>query len=610
MEQKSAGQLQRENEKLRQKLEEMEQELLMTSSRLNHIQSSRTYRMAQKAEKLFDRILPADSMRYRAAKRVWRMMKQATGRQTAARPLTQGQMEALRSLGQYARMDVVTVNHTMYIAKLVKRELERLEIECRIHVGEPAEYEDIPYVIICPQFVERFPKVYFVVQMEQTIASRWFTEDYLVKLKNACGVLDYALENVDFFQKPQQKELSRSVYYLPIDYYPQYAPKSDSIEKEYDVLFYGDAKNLRRRDMLHALSSRFRVKICSDLYGEDVYREIRKAKVLVNIHYYDGALLETTRLYETLSLNSTMIVSEDSEYTAETERLAPFVDFVPVGDTDALIERIAYWLEHDAQREERIRANQAALESRVSAFSFYFLRFLLAHDRIDFETFYGLAGEYVQLHSLRLCLNLPESTQRRRSFDKDNRYGFVCVPGLRHLNGWVGCGMSYKMIMRRAQAAGLPQVMVCEDDVIFPEDFENRLDRIQQYLDGCDRWSLFSGVMADVGDVQVCAVKRDGETIYAQIDRMMSMVFNIYHSDLFPVLGSWDEQDRNETRNTIDRYLESRRLSVHVQIPFLVGHKEELNSTIWDWSNLRYKQLIDSSEKTLLKLVERFEQQG
>ena len=57
MEQKSAGQLQRENEKLRRKLEEMEQELLMTSSRLNHVQSSRTYRMAQKAEKLFNKPL-------------------------------------------------------------------------------------------------------------------------------------------------------------------------------------------------------------------------------------------------------------------------------------------------------------------------------------------------------------------------------------------------------------------------------------------------------------------------------------------------------------------------------------------------------------------------
>jgi len=302
-----------------------------------------------------------------------------------------------------------------------------------------------------------------------------------------------------------------------------------------------------------------------------------------------------------------MIVSEDSEHVTETDRLAPFVDFVPVGDVQALLERIAYWIEHDEARAERIRENQKALEQRVSAFSFYFLRFLLAHDRIDFDTFYRLAGDYVQINTNRLCLNLPESTQRRRVFDRENHYGFSCIPGLRHLKGWVGCGMSYKMIMKRAQDMGLERVMVCEDDVIFPQDFEARLAEIEKYLDSRERWDLFSGVMADAGDIRVNAVTRSQERTFVQIDRMMSMVFNIYHRNLFPVLGSWDEANRNEARNTIDRYLENRKLYVHVQVPFLVGHREELNSTIWDWSNLRYKQLIENSENKLLKLIDAFE---
>ena len=465
-------------------------------------------------------------------------------------------------------------------------------------------------MIICQKFVQHFPKVYFAFQMEQTVSSRWFTEDYLLKLKNACGVLDYSLTNVDFFQKPEQKDLSRSVYYLPVDYHPEYTTAEIPEKKEYDVLFYGDASNPRRKEMLEAVSGRFRVKVCTELYGEDVYREIRKAKVLLNIHYYDGALLETTRLFETLSLNSTMIVSEDSEHVTETDRLAPFVDFVPVGDLDALIERIAYWVEHDEEREQKVLENRKALAQRENAFSFYFLRFLLAYDRIDFDTFYRLAGGYVQIDTDRLCLNLPESTQRRRVFDRDNQYGFACVPGLRHVKGWVGAGLSYKMIMKRAQDAGLDHVIVCEDDVIFPENFEARLGEIWQYLESRSRWSLFSGVMADVGDISICDVQRCGETVFAEIDRMMSMVFNIYHRDLFPVLGAWDEQNRDEAKNTIDRYLESKKLSVHVQVPFLVGHREELNSTIWDWSNLRYKQLIENSEEKLRKMISGFDPQN
>jgi len=607
VESKSVERLRQENERLRKKLCDMEQELMLAQSRLNHVQTSRAYRLAQKAEKLTERILPSGSRRYEAAKKAWRLFKRITGKQIAARQLTQNQIKDLADLGKYQRMDVVTTKHTMYIAVLIKRELERLEIDCRIHVGEPQTYEDIPYVIICPQFVDRFPKVYFVFQMEQTVSSRWFTEDYLTKLRNACGVLDYSLTNIDFFQRPEYKDFSRSVYYLPIDYCPQYTSAEIPAEKEYDVLFYGDASNPRRKAMLEAISSQFSVKVCSELYGEDVYREIRKAKVLLNIHYYDGALLETTRLYETLSLNSTMIVSEDSEHVTETDRLAPYVDFVPVGDTEALIERIAYWVQHDEEREKRIRDNCEAIEGRTNAFSFYFLRFLLAYDRIDFDTFYRMAGEYVQFDTNRLCLNLPESTKRRRVFDKDNHYGFFCVPGLRHLKGWIGVALSYKMIMRRAQDLGLEYVMVCEDDVIFPEDFEVRLAEIERYLNAREHWSLFSGVMADVGDVKVKAVEHCGERTFAEIDRMMSMVFNIYHRELSPVLGAWNEANRNETQNTIDRYLESRKLSVHVQVPFLVGHREELNSTIWDWSNLRYKQLIENSEKKLQSLIDEWE---
>ena len=601
---KSVELLQRENEKLRRKLEEMEAELLLAQSRLNHLQTSRTYRMAQKAEKLFGSVVPSGSRRYALLKQGWRFFKKITGKQVASMQVSGNQMEELVRLGRYDRMDVVTTKYTVYIAVLIKRELERLDIDCRIHIGEPQNYEDIPYVIICPQFVQHFPKVYFVFQMEQTVSSRWFTEDYLAKLKNACGVLDYALANVDFFQKPEQKELSRSVYYLPVDYCPQYTLAELPQEKEYDVLFYGDASNSRRKAILEAVSRRFRVKLCSEIYGEDVYREIRKAKVLLNIHYYDGALLETTRLYETLSLNAAMIVSEDSEHAEEMDRLAQFVDFVPVGDVDALIERIAYWVEHDEEREKQIRENAEALESRTSAFSFYFLRFLLAYDRIDFDTFYRLAGDYVQLHTDRLCLNLPESTQRRRVFDRENRFGFFCVPGLRHVKGWVGAGMSYKMIMRRAQDAGLERVMVCEDDVLFPADFEKRLEEIEYYLDSRERWSLFSGVMADVGNIHVSAVEKCGEAVYAEIDRMMSMVFNIYNRELFPVLAQWDEKNRDEASNTIDRYLEGKKLSVHVQVPFLVGHREELNSTIWDWSNLRYAQMIENAENKLMRLIE------
>ncbi|WP_420108631.1 AAA family ATPase, partial [Mycolicibacter arupensis] len=96
----------------------------------------------------------------------------------------------------------------------------------------------------------------------------------------------------------------RQMYYMPIAYLPDYHAVADGerSDKEYDVLFYGDLNNARRREFIDQIQRKYRVKLIGNLFGEALYRELRKAKVVINVHYYEGALLETTRLYECLSL--------------------------------------------------------------------------------------------------------------------------------------------------------------------------------------------------------------------------------------------------------------------------------------------------------------------
>lgn len=585
----------------------LERELRIANSRLQHIYDSDMYRLSRKYYRIRDKIFPRDSWQYRAAKKCVRLLKSSRAKRGVALPSgSQNQIDLLHQYGKYERMDIVTTQHTLFIAKLMKKMLDQISIACEIHVGEPESYLDIPYVIICPQFVKNFPKVYFAMQMEQTVSSRWFTPDYFRTLQNSCVILDYALSNVEFFHKPENQDVRSRVYYLPIDYYANYYPYAAQ-EKEYDVLFYGDARNERRQKVLKELSKRFKVKLCSELFGDELYQEIRKAKVVVNIHYYENALLETTRLFEVLSLNSSMIVSEDSKGCEEAERLKDFVDFVPTDDLNMLINRVSYWVKHDKEREARVRQNMQQLENRANAFQFFFYRFLLAHDRISFDKFYELAGDYVQLRTNRLCLSLPESTERRRSFDEDNHYGFQCVPGLRHEMGWIGCGMSYKFMFKKAFEAKMKNLMICEDDVIFPKNFAKSLENATKYLNTRKQWSVFSGVMADVGKVKVNQCELVGKQRYIEIDHMVSMVFNIYNQSMFQYMCQWDETNRNVESNAIDRYLQNKKLYIFTQLPFMVGHKEELNSTIWGFSNVQYAEMIANSENKLKQLADQFE---
>lgn len=586
---------------------QIDHELQVVNANLKHIYDSDMYRLLLKYYKVRDWLLPPGSRIRRIVKKLFIRIKQ----KNKGQPLIKNQIEQFHDYGRFKRMDILTTKHTLFVAKLLQQQLNHLEIQCRIFLNdEIEEYEDIPYIIICPQFVQKFPKVYIVFQMEQTVSSRWFTKDYFVKLQNACAILDYSLQNIEFFHRNEYSDVRSRVYYLPVDYYKGYIQCDHEVEKEYDVLFYGDVNRCERRQkMLAELQKHFNVKVCSEIFGEKLYREIEKAKVVVNIHYYEGALLETTRLYETLSLNTCVVVSERSKDTTEEKRLENIVDFFEIDDTSSMIEHVKYWVKHETERNAKIKENKCILEDRPNALSFFFKRFLLAYDRITFDEFYRTEKDFVTLNTNRLCVSLPESTARRRSFDQDNHYGFQCIPGLRHEKGWIGCGLSYKFIFNKVLEGGMDNVMICEDDVIFPANFEKKLNQIIEELNERGDWSIFSGVMADAGDVKATDCIKDEDGYLMKINHMVSTVFNIYNREMFELFRSWNERNRDVQKNTIDRYLESKDLRVYVKLPFLVGHKEDLNSTIWGFSNVEYATLIENCQNKLLKLAEAYEKQ-
>lgn len=189
---------------------------------------------------------------------------------------------------------------------------------------------------------------------------------------------------------------------MPIDLHPSTG------SYDYDVLFYGDTECPRRREFLQQIQKRFKIKISYNVFGIELENEIKKAKTVVNIHYYENSLLETTRLYEVLSLGRSVIVSERSSDSVEEKKHDGIVDFVDTWDIESLIEQIDYWLSHENERKEFVNRNNIILSSRSNSFYSYFYRFLFANNLIGFDLFRKLAGDYFPLNSNRICLSLPE----------------------------------------------------------------------------------------------------------------------------------------------------------------------------------------------------------
>lgn len=311
-----------------------------------------------------------------------------------------------------SRVCVLCTRHTEFVAKLLARSLRSVYPQVEILSEEPNEYQDQLYFVVCPNVPRKLPRNYVAFQMEQTISDKWLTSGYIQRLEDAIAVLDYSRVNLRYWCGALA--LSGGVFYLPIDFLPGMRWKDGAYE--YDVVFYGEVRNGRRRKILEELGRTYRIKLLFGVFGEQLYRELAKAKIIVNIHYFENALLETTRIYEAMSLGRSVVISETSADKEEERRLSGIVDFVYEGDSEGLKDRIGYWLSDEVRRQRKVEADHRLMSTRANAFEFFFNRFLLAWGVIGFEEFYARSADFVTLEKdggIHDALLVPEYQRSR-----------------------------------------------------------------------------------------------------------------------------------------------------------------------------------------------------
>ena len=515
----------------------------------------------------------------------------------------------------YTDAVIIAALHSIYVAHLIENALKASGISVTIYNEyESSQDKGQLYFIINPQLFLHFPKNYVAVQMEQSISTRWFTPEYLTTLDRALAILDYSSINIEYLVS--QGISFQKIFYMPIGILPEYdkylsgagydLPETG---REIDVLFYGDTNCKRRKAYLKALDKRFNLYVATAIFGEEMLALIRRSKVVVNVHYYEGALLETTKIYETLSLG-TPVVSEESVDLDLHESLNGVVKFTPVGDIDAMIEEVARLLE-DKQRMSASLVSIQNFMKHDSLFTAYFSRYLLAANLMSFEEYRRSTTLLPEIEEdiPRFCLTLTETTKRKAAFLKKPIHGFKVVEGLRHKFKWIGCGLSYKHMLSYLQRQCATLSIICEDDVIFPDDIEEKLDKVINYLSNYDgSWHLFSGFISHLhADTNILKIEEVDSIEYIHIDRMTSMVMNIYSTEAFDMFDQWDETNTDVETNTIDRHIENYpNLTVITTFPFLVQHAESQMSTLWDAPNTQYAELIHETENLFALKIEQY----
>ena len=142
-------------------------------------------------------------------------------------------------------------------------------------------------------------------------------------LNGADEIWDYDLDNIELLKSEGYKNLR----HVPLEPCKSLVYKNPIKSPEYDVVFYG-ALNERRRDYLKEIDKHFNLLIvCHErhhsdpgyqfknmvdgCFGQKLFNHIFNAKLVINLHYYDGCLQEQVRLSELLS-NNIKILSEKS----------------------------------------------------------------------------------------------------------------------------------------------------------------------------------------------------------------------------------------------------------------------------------------------------------
>lgn len=472
---------------------------------------------------------------------------------------------------------VVTTTHTSFVGLAICDALKTTRLKCSHCVNMPNDFDHDLYIVVCPQMFVKLPPndktIHF--QMEQTRSSPWFTSEYIKLITSSLCVFDYSVENISYLLE-NGLELYQT-YFVPVE--PYILSSEGSSERDIDVLFYGAINSTRRRTYIEALSEQFNVRVESELFGGELINLLRRTKVVVNIHFYEDALLETTRISEALSYGA-HVISETARDQADQSRFEGIVRFIAAGDLPAFLIAVRALLDSYSGP---VLSNDLEAQFGNSYWNMrsLLLRALHGVGVLDYAEFEG-GMDLIEMPSDKVVLCLPESLDRYRHATS-SPVPVMPFPGLRNVDGWKGCALSYKFLASKALQYLPTLLTIWEDDAEFEPDFRDRLDVILTYLEKeAGEWDIFSGLLTDLSPTAaICDSEIFESEHFIKLDSVIGMVFGIYNRSALQIMSGFEIMGEDTAKHTIDRVLESYSPTTISVFPPVVGHADRLHSTLW-----------------------------
>ncbi|MEP1327948.1 methyltransferase domain-containing protein [Pseudophaeobacter sp.] len=182
--------------------------------------------------------------------------------------------------------------------------------------------------LLQPATFAQLPKDTIIYNFEQLgNKSAWDTPELRWLLSNF-QVWDYSTENLQYLET---LVMDQSPKLAPIGYCAALSRIEKPVEQDIDVLFYGSL-NERRKMVLDSLrEAGLNVVHLFGVYGEERDAHIARAKVVLNIHFYDTKIFEIARVSYLLA-NKKAVVSEFGSSSLIAPALREALTLVPYED--------------------------------------------------------------------------------------------------------------------------------------------------------------------------------------------------------------------------------------------------------------------------------------
>lgn len=247
---------------------------------------------------------------------------------TLIRPQKYLHTEAFRELAETLQAGLETLGHTSRIQE---------------NLFDPAWTNLILGAhLLTPDQMQTIPQGSIIHNLEQLGGAQLKPAYYELAARHR--IWDYDQRNIEHWN---QFHCAYEPVYVPIGYVPELSRIKTSEHQDIDVLFYGSL-NPRRSQILNALKAAgVNVHTVFGVYGKDRDDLIARAKVVLNIHFYESKVFEIVRVSYLLA-NSKAVVTECS---ADAEMEKGLSDAVLSCPYDCLVEACRTLLQNDAERQ-------------------------------------------------------------------------------------------------------------------------------------------------------------------------------------------------------------------------------------------------------------------